>query len=57
MKPGLSINYHILLGDVVRIKDTVNAFGSSGLYVDLRTALSGIKQGASNGGIWVRKLE
>ena len=57
MKPGLSINYGNLLGVVVCIKDTVNAyaFGSGGLYIEQRTALSDVKQGASIGAKWVRK--
>lgn len=42
----MSINYHTFPGDVVCIKDTVNAyaFGSSGLYVEQRTAFSGVEQ-------------
>lgn len=56
MKPGLSINSAILLGDVVCIKDIVNAY-ASGLSVELRTVLSDAKRGACNGAIWVRKLE
>lgn len=53
----MSINYHTFPGDVVCIKDTVNAyaFGSSGLYVEQRTAFSGVEQGSSNGAIQVQK--